>query len=683
MKVFVCTVSLSFTLLNFVYSQSDTIASDTFFLDKEVVITAQRYAIDPHDVPEATSILTQRQLIENSPRSTPEALMGVTGVWMQKTNHGGGSPFIRGLTGNQTLLLIDGIRLNNSTYRYGPNQYLNTIDPLTIQRIEVVRGSGSVEYGTDALGGAAHILTRNPEFSQKGFSVKSEVYGKYMTDDGFMETMETTGRVAVALQGEKVAILGGISYKDFGDLVVGGDSIQAPSSYDEMDGDIKARIQLSPKNILTLAYQHVNQEDVSRYDQVAQRGREFFFFDPQRRQLAYAKTETYGNSRWLDKLTTTVSFQRSVEGRREQRVGSSLITNERDEVNTWGATVELQSQPLDIWTAVSGLEFYHDHIASSAFEVDETDNSRTDRRGLYPNDATAANFGVFSLHTIDLPSWNFTGGLRFNVFDLSAEDETFGDLNVSPAAVVGNIAAVYKIGTAHRLIGSFNTAFRAPNINDLSSFGSFDSGVEVPNDDLDAERARTFEIGYKLRLPQVRTQLALYNTILSNLITRVPTTFQGSDTFNGEPVFTKSNTDEATIKGFEWDISGYLGQVEIYTGMTYTWGEDENDNPIRRIPPFNGRTGVRYSSGVGFWGKVEWLYAAEQDRLSGGDVSDHRIPEGGTPGWSIINLFGGYQFNVFQVGLGLQNLTDELYRIHGSGVDGYGRSLWVSVRVEL
>ena len=79
---------------------------------------------------------------------------------MQKTNHGGGSPFIRGLVGNQVLVLIDGIRLNNATFRYGPNQYLNTIDSWQIERIEVMRGSGSIQYGSDALGGVVNIISR-------------------------------------------------------------------------------------------------------------------------------------------------------------------------------------------------------------------------------------------------------------------------------------------------------------------------------------------------------------------------------------------------------------------------------------------------------------------------------------------------------------------------------------------
>jgi len=95
---------------------------------EEVVITANRKSSSVKDTPEAVRALENEQAEKFQMRSTPEALQITPGVFVQKTNHGGGSPIIRGLTGNQTLLLIDGIRLSNATYRYGPNQYLNTID---------------------------------------------------------------------------------------------------------------------------------------------------------------------------------------------------------------------------------------------------------------------------------------------------------------------------------------------------------------------------------------------------------------------------------------------------------------------------------------------------------------------------------------------------------------------------
>ncbi|NJN34094.1 MAG: Plug domain-containing protein [Saprospiraceae bacterium] len=134
---------------------------------QELVVTAQRSASDAFITPEAITVLQNGFLGRTLPRSTPEALQGTAGVFVQKTNHGGGSPFVRGLTGNQTLILIDGVRLNNATFRFGPNQYLNTIDPLSIERVEVLRGSGGVAYGSDAMGGTIQIFNKNPVFSEE------------------------------------------------------------------------------------------------------------------------------------------------------------------------------------------------------------------------------------------------------------------------------------------------------------------------------------------------------------------------------------------------------------------------------------------------------------------------------------------------------------------------------------
>ncbi|MCC6283345.1 MAG: Plug domain-containing protein, partial [Saprospiraceae bacterium] len=120
---------------------------------KEVVITAQRQQHADFEMPVVTTVLDAGYLKKRLPRSVPEALFGTPGIFVQKTNHGGGSPFLRGLTGQQILMLVDGIRLNNATFRSGPNQYLNTIDPSWLYRVEILESSGAAEYGSDAIGG--------------------------------------------------------------------------------------------------------------------------------------------------------------------------------------------------------------------------------------------------------------------------------------------------------------------------------------------------------------------------------------------------------------------------------------------------------------------------------------------------------------------------------------------------
>ena len=144
-------------------------------------MTAQGEERRAFDVPESVSTLEADEFSREALRSTPETLQGVTGVFVQKTNHGGGSPFVRGLTGNQVLLMVDGIRLSNSTFRYGPNQYLNTVAPHSVERVEVVRGSGSTLYGSDAIGGVVNVLSRGPRFAGEDVQASARVLLRGMT----------------------------------------------------------------------------------------------------------------------------------------------------------------------------------------------------------------------------------------------------------------------------------------------------------------------------------------------------------------------------------------------------------------------------------------------------------------------------------------------------------------------
>ena len=87
-------------------------------------------------------------------------------VYIQKSQLGGGSPIIRGVSTNRLVLSVDGVRLNNAIYRAGNTHNIISIDPFSIENTEIIMGSSSVMYGSDAIGGAMNFYTKKPKFSE-------------------------------------------------------------------------------------------------------------------------------------------------------------------------------------------------------------------------------------------------------------------------------------------------------------------------------------------------------------------------------------------------------------------------------------------------------------------------------------------------------------------------------------
>jgi outer membrane receptor protein involved in Fe transport len=646
-------------------------------VDEVVTVTAQGEERRAFDVPESVSTVEADELSRKALRSTPETLQGVTGVFVQKTNHGGGSPFVRGLTGNQVLLMVDGIRLSNSTFRYGPNQYLNTVAPHSIERVEVVRGSGSTLYGSDAIGGVVNVLSRGPRLVGGETEASARVLLRGMTAD-----MDRTARAEAEAGGARWAVYAGADARWFGDLVAGGDlGTEAPSAYDERSADVQVLLRASSSTLLTLAYQHVHQSDVPRWDQIAQRGYLRYGFDPQERQLAYARSQTFLSHPWLRRVEATLSLQRSVEGRFRQRQGESLEVRERDVVETLGVVVEARSEPRAGWRATSGLELYHDRVASSAAAADLATGRTETRRGLYPDGATATSLAAFTLHSLDVGRLGLTLGGRFNSFAIEADDPVVGRIDVRPSALVGNASALWRVRPGQHLVASVNSGFRAPNVSDVGSLGPFDFGVEVPSPDLRPERSLTFELGHKARMGRVASTVAVFSTRLEDIIERVESTYLGSPTLDGDRVYRKENVGEARLRGVEAEAEVALPlRSALAAAVVYAHGQNLGlDEPMRRIPPLHGRVALRVAPTRDASGEIEWLWAAEQNRLASGDRADHRIDPEGTAGWSVLNLRAAWDVGPLRLRLGVENLFDEAYRTHGSGIDGMGRAAWAAV----
>ncbi|KIC89584.1 TonB-dependent siderophore receptor [Flavihumibacter sp. ZG627] len=656
------------------YSQEDSTVGQL----KEVVITAQRRWLEAIKIPYLVETVIGRDIDDWQPRTTPESLVGLNGVFLQKTNHGGGSPFVRGLTGNQLLLLVDGVRLNNSTFRYGPNQYLNTIDPYNITRIEVVKGTGSVQYGSDALGGVIQVFTREPYFRtfQTLRKWHGSVLGKIMSSG-----MEQTGRASMEYSADKVAAVVGLTYRNFGD-VIGGDTTgkQSPSGYDEFAWDAKIKFYLSDSSRLTVAHQFLKQSSVPLFHKVALENFRTNHTDPQLRSLQYVKLDLDGRTPILKALSVTASFQHNIEARKSNKIGSNTIKNERDLVNVIGLSADLSSDLKPWWTANSGLELYYDLVYSERNEHND-DGLIKAMRGLYPDDSRYGNYSLYSLHHFSWKKFSAEVGGRLNMFRINITDTSIGNVFLTPSAVVGNFAIMYHHNEKHKFFSSLSKGYRAPNIDDMGTLGVIDFRYELPTASLRPERSINMELGYKFNTTLLSGYATLYRMNLRDLITRVRVP---GDSINGYPVYQKENTEKGHIEGSEAAIEIHPpGKFRFAGNIAYNYGENSTRaEPMRRIPPIHGRLMANYRSS-GWYAAVEWLYAGKQDRLAQGDKDDNRIPAKGTPGWNVFNIYSGYKWRCIQMNGGMQNLINKDYRTHGSGINGVGRSFWMNIIFKL
>ncbi len=654
-------------------AQNPTIKQDTL---SEVIVTAQRSETGWFNTPASVEKLTQKRLLDRQERSTPEALMNTPGVFVQKTNHGGGSPFLRGLTGNQTLLLVDGIRLNNATFRYGPNQYLNIIDLFSIQSIEVLKGGGSVGYGSDALGGTINVLTQLIDFQDVKKNLSGKAFGLWRSQD-----MEKTAHADLTFSNKNLAFRAAGSLRKFGNLV-GGDTtgVQSPNGYDEAAFDLKGKVRLGKNAAVTLAHQFLRQEDVPVFHKIQLENFAKNHMTLQQRQLSYARFEFFSN--WgsgLQKITATASLHRTDEHRESQKNGSTTLRKEADEVQSLGTSVQAEFKFAEWWRSTVGVETYHDLVGSSRTDVETGTGRETDNRGLYPDGATHLSSAIFCTNNWESGDWSFTGGLRFNHFSIKVEDENIGEAHLTPSAFVWNAGALRKLGKSDAAFFSFNTAFRAPNVDDLGSLGIVDFRYEVPTADLKPEKSYNFELGWRHRSERWQLETALFRNELRDLIARVRV---GTDSIAGYPVYRKENVQQGFIQGIE--TSGnilIINNLRLEGALAWQHGQNvTDDEPLRRIPPVFGKVGLNYSQEK--WRvTLETLFAGKQDRLAAGDKADNRIPVGGTPAWQVVNLHGSWSWKMLTLRAGFWNILNADYRYHGSGVNGMGRNVSLGLTV--
>jgi iron complex outermembrane receptor protein/hemoglobin/transferrin/lactoferrin receptor protein len=709
--------------------------------EAEELGAAARVEAPPAPGGRAHSTVSRSQLDERLPRSTPDALRYEPGVSVQQTAHGQASPYVRGMTGQQVVHVFDGVRMNNGVYRQGPNQYFFTVDSYTLDRLEVIRGSSSTLFGSDALGGAILAFPREPVFGAssdaEAFELHPRLYGRFASAD-----LERGGRAELELSLPETGLLLGGGYREAERLESGGlvsnpgrrrpfvprfesdGRTQLGTGFREatFDARIERRVLHRLRAVFALyGYRELDAPRTDLCPPPEAPASECLRVEEQFRTLAYAALRGDAGVA-MREVDLNVSYQRHDELRVNERPRSFVRTSYDNGVFTLGASLRARSAPLSLpagghYRVRYGAEAYRDEVGSSAVQermhpalvaaLDPELLKTVYSRGQYLDGSVFVNTGLFAeLELAPVEALTVYGGGRVAAVGANIPREP---LSGSAAATPRWVAAVGRAGAAlraHRELAlhlNYDQGFRAPNLDDLSSRQQVGAGYQLENPELEPERSDSLELGVSGTPGPLTLQGWGFATWLRETITRAA---RGQDACHPEDdaclrartrlqlVNAQSN---ATILGAEAAIGAVLpAGFALRATYAYAFGEGEDPAlvvaggpdadervPLSRIPPMNGTVEARYQA------LQERLYAAAvlrwalaQRRLAPSDLSDPRIPPGGTPGYAVCDLRAGFRYSaLLRFNLVFENVLDTAYRVHGSSINGAGRGVMLGVTV--
>lgn len=642
---------------------ADTTRKDSARVVPAVQITATFAPTRVLDAPQAVAVIGGAELRRAQGAAVGDALELLPGIRSLSMTTGIGKPVIRGLTHNRIVTLDNGQR--SETQQWGHDHSPN-VETANAEQIEVIKGPASVLYGSDALGGVVNVVA--PALSQaRGESpfVRGRATMAYNTNvmgpDGTLRVDAARGGLGARL-----------------------------SATGRVTGDMRA-----PRGVLRNTENETGHLDGSigftgdrgkialRYSDRSERIE--IFDDP-------ISAPGYSGYQRLTTRRGTLDADRQLSARARVQTQWGVEQNFRREYDD--AAASDIALGLLINTASGFVHLHHDAVGPfsggtiGVFAMD----SRFQKRGtetLIPN-SQSRNVAVYALEHIARGRWRGTVGARYDVRDLSVEDDAVLSLSAQSqahAAVTGSAGLSYRLSEWASVVASLGRGFRAPAAPDLYANG-FHEGTrayERGNPNLNVETSLNTDFGLRVEHADVAGEVSVFNNAIRDYIYLRPFGSGGLRFDSLEVV-----QGNAVLRGVEgrlaWRAQSWLtlqAAGDLVQGNNTTV-----DVPLTFVPPPRVLLGARVERPM--LGSVlarPWLSVGaernwRQTRLDPRDVSPagytlYSLGAGGT-------LLAGAQ--VLVVDLGVRNVLDVRYRSFMSRykefADGPGRALVLRVTTE-
>lgn len=698
----------------------------------EVVLSVSRFEQNRRNVPQKVVSINQSGILNASPQTSADLLESTGQVYVQKSQLGGGSPMIRGFSTNRLLITVDGVRMNTAIFRGGNVQNVISIDPLSVEKTEVIMGPGSIIFGSDAIGGVINFFTLTPAFSvAKGGNFSGKVYTRYATANE-----EKTGHLNLSYGNKKWAVLSAVSYSDFDDLRMGSEGpeeylrheyvvrrngediivqnenplVQVPTGYDQINLLQKIRFKPTEEYDISLGLIYSTTSDFPRYDRLYRKRNGVFraaewYYGPQEWLQTNFQVNKAGNGRFYDEAKLTAAYQFFEESRNDRNFREEILFHNKEQVDAYSLNLDLE-KGFSRTTLFYGGEYVFNEVNSTGRETNIITGEIFPGMSRYPDDASWQSLAAYSNLQWEInPELTLQTGARYNYILLDAEfdqetyDFPFSDASLHTGALTGSAGLNWQ---PNRIFGwqfNLSSAFRAPNIDDVGKiFDSAPGLVVVPNPDLAPEKAYNAELGLRLNFDKiVQVDLAGYYTLLEDALVRRDFQLNGETTidYRGETsrVQAIQNAAQAHVYGFEAGAKiKFSDRIKLTTQVSVTEGEEEQEDgstaPLRHAAPLFGNVHLVWENDVlrfdlfaEYNGEIsaDELAPSERDKAYLYAIDNSGNPY--SPEWHTINFSSRYQLGeMWILTASLENITDQRYRTYSSGLAAPGRNLILALQ---
>lgn len=531
-----------------------------------IVVTATRSNRTLSDAPVKVDVISSKQIEDNHAHTLKEALELLPNVYLKQV-HGktGYEISMQGFTGDQVLVLIDGLPITAST---GSTVNLNQYMTMDIEQIEVVQGAASAQFGSAAMGGVINIITK-PIGKTKAYVNTELATNGDQNPSG--DSVDANKRfIAASIEGaldpaQRVQARLSASYLDDNGLNV--DTARWPRIKDASEQtQITGRLSYSPddrtrltRSQLWAEASHYSEDDISRFNRrVAQN------IFPQQREESITKTRfSAGGSTDIHLNDDTKAYQLSAQ---------ALYEDYQSDSDTTSNGVLASARNTDITTALGQTQLdlpaitlsdAHTHLLQVGGQVQRDTLSQTKNQiSELISDEVSRDVGELYVQDDWLigDNWEILTGIRYQ------DDQDFGD-HVAP-----KVAVKYNLMDAsrrdHIFRASVGGGYRVPNLKErYYVFDHSNLGYKVMgNPNLQPETSTSYQVGYQ---GQIRDDLNLsINGFYNDVEDLIQTDNENAIIENGLSIFQYTNVDSAYTYGgdigIDWQVNDHAALQATY-----------------------------------------------------------------------------------------------------------------------